>query len=214
MGEREEFYPITKEMKLIATFAAIAAATWNGQNEDSTCGMTLSGDSMVNSTCTISGSSIKAVYAGNGAFITGANTMTGFDDMSGDASVVVFFEQDCSSGDCDNSTCWDAALDCVYNGDATDGVFFMETVNAAASGNLNLQIAGVKDGDVVAFQLNDDAGNGVSLANITSPSGAVSVEESASGSFIVNAGENFGDLLQVSVNAGGVVNLWTSTVSA
>merc|ERR1712060_281724 len=110
MGEREEFYPVTKEMKLIATFAAIAAANWNGQSEESTCGMTLAGASMINSTCTVSGSSIKAMYAGNGAFITGANTMTGFDDISGDASVVVFFNQDCSSGECDNSTCWDATI--------------------------------------------------------------------------------------------------------
>merc|ERR1712060_225687 len=200
MGEREEFYPVTKEMKLIATFAAIAAANWNGQSEESTCGMTLSGASMINSTCTVSGSSIKAMYAGNGAFITGANTMTGFDDISGDASVVVFFNQDCSSGECDNSTCWDATMDCVDNG-------------AASSGNLNLQIAGVSMGDSVQISLVDDNGNGVSLKNITSPSGDVSADESDNGSFSVTAGENFGDLFQVSVNAGGVVNLWLSTVA-
>jgi len=213
MGEREEFYPVTKEMKLIATFAAIAAANWNGQSEESTCGMTLSGASMINSTCTVSGSSIKAMYAGNGAFITGANTMTGFDDISGDASVVVFFNQDCSSGECDNSTCWDATMDCVDNGAASSGKFFMETVNAASAGNLNLQIAGVSMGDSVQISLVDDNGNGVSLKNITSPSGDVSADESDNGSFSVTAGENFGDLFQVSVNAGGVVNLWLSTVA-
>merc|ERR1739848_462655 len=71
------------EMKLIGTLAAVAAAQWNGQSDDSTCGMQLSGASMVNSTFTVSGSSIKSMYAGNGAFITGDNTMTGFEGMSG-----------------------------------------------------------------------------------------------------------------------------------
>merc|ERR1712063_47944 len=109
-----------------------------------TCGMQISGDSMVNSTCTVSGSSIKAVYAGNGAFITGANTFTGFDGISGNADLVVFFNQnENDDGSLDNSTCWDAAVSCVDNGAATAGVFFMETVNAAAAGVINLQIAGV-----------------------------------------------------------------------
>lgn len=195
-------------MKLIAAFAAIAAAEWNGISEDSTCGMTLSGSSMVNATCTISGSSIKSMYAGNGAFITGSNTMTGFDNISGDASVVVFFDQSCVDGDCDNSTCWDAELSCTDSSDSKQtGVYFMETVNAAQSGNLNLQIANVADGDTITINLN------VALTNITSPSGVVSATESVDGSFAVTAGENFGDLLQVSVNAQGVVNLWESSVA-
>merc|ERR1711981_1090186 len=86
--------------------------------------MQIAGDSMINSTCTVSGSSLGSVFAGNGAFITGANTFTGFDGISGNADVVVFFEQDCSSGECDNSTCWDAAVSCTANGQKTDGVFF------------------------------------------------------------------------------------------
>merc|ERR1712088_1185360 len=174
--------------------------------------MQISGDSMVNATCTVSGSSIGSVFAGNGAFITGANTFTGFDGISGNADVVVFFEQDCSSGTCDNSTCWDATINCVYNGVASSGVMFMETVNAANAGMVNLQIAGVSAGDSVAITLNDDAGNLVGLTNITSPGGVVSSDE-ANGSFSVTAGENFGDLLQVSVNADAVVNLFQSTVS-
>merc|ERR1711937_197144 len=189
MGREKNSIQKLKEMKLIGTLAAVAAAQWNGQSDDSTCGMQLSGASMVNSTCTVSGSSIKSMYAGNGAFITGDNTMTGFEGMSGDADVVVFFDQDCSTGECDNSTCWDATLDCVYNGVATDGVFFMETVNAANSGMVNLQIAGVSAGDAVS-------------------------SDEANGSFSVTAGENFGDLLQVSVNADAVIDLFSSTVSA
>jgi len=213
MGREKNSIQKLKEMKLIGTLAAVAAAQWNGQSDDSTCGMQLSGASMVNSTCTVSGSSIKSMYAGNGAFITGDNTMTGFEGMSGDADVVVFFDQDCSTGECDNSTCWDATLDCVYNGVATDGVFFMETVNAANSGMVNLQIAGVSAGDVVAISLTDNKGNAVGLTNITSAGGAVSSDE-ANGSFSVTAGENFGDLLQVSVNADAVIDLFSSTVSA
>jgi len=200
-------------MKLNLALVAAVAAEWNGQSLDSTCGMQIAGDSMVNSTCTISGSSIKAVYAGNGAFITGANTFTGFDGISGDADLVVFFNQnENDDGSLDNSTCWDAAVSCVDNGAATAGVFFMETVNAAAAGVINLQIAGVSANDVVSIELNDDNGNNVALTNITSAGGVVSTDE-ANGAFSVTAGENFGDLLQVSVNAAGVVNLWKSSVS-
>jgi hypothetical protein len=199
-------------MKLNLALVAAVAAEWNGQSADSTCGMQLSGASMVNSTCTVSGTSIKAIYAGNGAFISGANTLTGFDGVSGDADVVVFFDQDCSTGECDNSTCWDAALSCVDNGSAASGVMFMETVNAAQAGIINLQIANVNGGETVTITLNDDAGNSVALTNITSAGGVASAEEAALGSFSVTAGENFGDLLQVSVNAAGVVNLFQSEV--
>jgi hypothetical protein len=200
-------------MKLNLALVAAVAANWNGQSEDSTCGMQLSGGSLVNSTCTVSGSSIKSMYAGNGAFITGANTLTGFDGISGDADVVVFFSQSCDETGCDNSTCWDAEINCVDNGAATPGVFFMETVNAAHAGIVNLQIAGVNALDAVAITLNDDSGNPVGLTNITSSGGSVDAEE-ANGSFVVTAGENFGDLLQVSVNADAVINLFLSTVSA
>merc|ERR1711915_1038327 len=71
-----------KEMKLFATLAALVSANWNGVSEDNSCGMQISGQSMVNSTCTISGNSIAYQFAGNGAFITGANTFTGFDGAS------------------------------------------------------------------------------------------------------------------------------------
>merc|ERR1712100_310042 len=149
-----------KEMKLFATLAALVSAEWNGVSQDNTCGQQIAGDSMVNATCTVSGNgnTMSYVFAGNGAFITGANTFTGFDGISGDADVVVFFEQDCSSGECDNSTCWGATVDCVANGAATAGVFFMETVNdhrGAKGGNVNLQIAGVTAGDTLSLDLVD-----------------------------------------------------------
>merc|ERR1712035_169146 len=168
MGREKNSIHKTKEMKLNLALVAAVAAEWNGQSLDSTCGMQIStGQSMVNSTCTISGSSIKAVYAGNGAFITSGNTFTGFDGVSDEADVVVFFNQ---------------------------------TVNAAAAGVINLQIAGVSSGDVVSIELNDDNGNNVALTNITANGGVASAEE-ANGAFSVTAGDNFGDLLQVSVNA-------------
>ena len=212
--------------------ACVAAAKWNGQYTRQsegltmrmgqplrpesnllTCGMQLSGDSMVNSTCTIVGDNIKAIYAGNGAFITGEQTMTGFEGISGDADLIVFFKQLCDAWGCDNSTCWDASLDCVDNGVASTGVYFMETVSAANAGMINLQIAGVNPGETIAITLNDDFGVPVGLTNITSHGGKVSTEES-SGSFSVTAGKNFGQLLQVTVNTEAVVNLWKSEVSA
>jgi hypothetical protein len=212
-------------MKLFALIS-VAAANWNGQSEDNSCGMQISGDSMVNATCTVSGSSIGSVFAGNGAFITGANTFTGFDGISGNADVVVFFEQDCSSGTCDNSTCWDAAVSCVDNGAASAGVFFMESVNdnrMAKGYNVNLQIAGVSAGDTLSFQLNSDNG-GWACQNITAPFGQVAATPagdnwySDDGAFTVTVGDGpFGDLFQVSVTQQpgetGNLNLWASSVS-
>ena len=199
-------------MKLFALIS-VAAANWNGVSEDNSCGMQIAGASMVNSTCTVSGSSISAIFAGNGAFITSTDTFTGFDGISGNADVVVFFNQDCSSGECDNSTCWDAAVSCVDNGAASQGVYFMETVNdnrGAAGGNYNLQVAGVSVGDVVSFDL-----NGWNAVNITAPFGTVT--SVSPGIFSVSVDSEFGDLFQVSVTDGGntaALNLWESSVSA
>jgi len=204
-------------MKLNLALVAAAAAQWNGQSEDAPCGMQLSGASLVNSTCSITGANIKAIYAGNGAFIAGDGELTGFDGISGNADAIVLFEQTCVDGDCDNSTCWDASISCTDNGEASDKVMFMETVNSAGQngGVINLQIANVNAGDAVSITLNDGSGNGVELANITSAGGVVSTESSNSGTFSVVAGESFGDLLQVSVNVvDGVVDLFQSVVSA
>merc|ERR1712176_1160718 len=222
MGTKEEKVKV-KEIKLFATLAALASAEWNGVDSGNTCGMQISGDSMINSTCTVSGSNIAYMFAGNGAFITGANTVTGFDGISGDADVVVFFEQDCSSGECDNSTCWDAAVKCVSNGAASAGVFFMETVNdhrGAKGGNVNLQIAGVTAGDTLSIDL-----NGFACQNISAPFGTVSATEDAWGNmfsddgvFSVQVGEvPFGDLFQISITQQpgqtSALNLWESSVS-
>jgi len=202
-------------MKLNLALVAAVAAEWNGQSESDTCGMQLSGGSMVNSTCTVSGSNIKSMYAGNGAFIDSNGALTGFDGISGDADVVVFFDQTCDAdGNCDNSTCWDASISCTNNGEATAGYMFMETVNSAGQvGLLNLQIANVDNGDTVTISLVDADGNGVGLANITASGGIASATESATGSFSVTAGDNFGDLLQVSVNTDANVDLFKSTVA-
>merc|ERR1712045_562231 len=211
MGERDNSIQKPKEMKLISALVA-AAAEWNGQSESDTCGMQLSGASMVNSTCTVSGSNIKAMYAGNGAFIDSNGALTGFDGISGDADVVVFFNQDCSTGECDNSACWDASIACVENGAATGGVMFMETVNANQAGMLNLQIANADPNTSYLITLNDNDGNNVGLTNITSNGGDVSATE-ADGSFSITTSDNFGDLLQVSVNTDVAVNLFKSTVA-
>ena len=223
-------------MKLSIGLVAAVAAKWNGvytgpsqsnglmrsggpllaEQNSLTCGMQLSGDSMVNSTCTITSgnlNNIKAIYAGNGAFITSETTFTGFEGLSWNADLIVFFKQDCDEWGCDNSTCWDASLDCVDNGVVSEGVYFMETVSSANAGIINLQIAGVSPDDTIAITLNDDFGVPVGLTNITSHGGTVSTEES-NGSFAITAGENFGKLLQVTVNTDAVVNLWKSTVSA
>merc|ERR1739847_13600 len=223
MGTKEE-KSNNKEMKLFATLAALVSAEWNGVDSDNTCGMQVSGSSMVNATCTIdTGNVASYVFAGNGAFITGANTITGFDGISGDADVVIFYEQDCSSGTCDNSTCWGGSVSCVDNGAASAGVFFMETVNdhrGAKGGNVNLQIAGVSSGDTLAIDL-----NGFACQNITAPFGVVSATADAwgnqysdDGTFSVQVGDGpFGDLFQISITQQpgqtSSLNLWASSVS-
>merc|ERR1712227_747559 len=106
------------------------------------------------------------MYAGNGAFIQSANELTGFDGISGDLDLVVFFDQECDANGCNNATCWDASVSCVDNGAASEQAMFMETVNNAG------QNAGV------TIQLNDGNGNGVQLANITSSGGTVSATDS------------------------------------
>jgi hypothetical protein len=202
-------------MKLSFALAALASAAveWDGQSPNGGCGSQISGDSLVNSTCTVTGNNIKTMYAGNGAFIVSSNQLTGFDGVSGNVDLVVIFEQDCDGGTCDNSTCWEAEVNCVNNGAATEGMMFMETVNAANSGNLNLQIAGVPANTAIAVTLNDANGNGVGLKNITAPGGVVDSDESADGTFTVTSGENFGDLFQISVVTDAVVDLFQSTVA-
>lgn len=209
-------------MKFSALIAAVSA-NWNGVSEDNSCGMQISGDSMVNSTCTISGENIAHVFAGNGALITGPNTFTGYDGMSGNSDVVVFFEQSCTDGDCDNSTCWDAAVSCVDNGAETAGVFFMETVNdhrGAKGGNVNLQISGVSSGDTLSIDL-----AGFACQNISAPFGEVFATQDAWGNqysddgiFSVTVGDGpFGDLFQISITQQpgqtSALNLWASSVS-
>ena len=61
--------------------------------------------------------------------------MTGFEGISGNADLIVFFKQDCDEWGCDNSTCWDDSLDCVDNGVVSEGVYFMETVSSANAGS-------------------------------------------------------------------------------
>merc|ERR1712031_47534 len=191
MGREKNSIHKLKEMKLSFALAALAsAAEWDGQFPNGGCGSQISGESLVNSTCTVTGNNIKTMYAGNGAFIVNSNQLTGFDGVSGNVDLVVIFDQDCDAdaGTCDNSTCWKAEVNCVNNGAATEGMMFMETVNAANSGNLNLQIANVPANTAIAVSLVDANGAGV-----------VDSDESADGTFTVTSGENFGDLFQISV---------------
>jgi len=204
----------------------IADREWEGQNKDNTCGMQISGDSMVNSTCTLTGSNITYAFAGNGAFITGPDTVTGYDDISGHVDMVVFFSQNCQSGECDNSTCWDASVDCVDNGQAVDGTFFMETVNEhrGKKGNFNLQIFGVSTGSLLNIHLKNHNNEGFAVNNITAPFGEITNAsedawgnmKSNDGQFSVQVGnEDFGDLFQISIAqhyTRDTLDLWKSSV--
>jgi len=224
----------TQEEKMKVLSAIIAAAAsdkWDGVSADNTCGMVISTDeSIVNKTCTVSGSSMDYIFAGNGAFINGENSFTGFDGTSSDVNVVVFFAQAENDGVMDNSTCWDASVSCVDNGAAdTSRPLFMENVNDhrnAKNGNYNIQIANVANGDVLTIQLNNNDGDEFAVQNISAPFGVVAATEDAwgnqysdDGSFTVTVGDAvFGQLFQISVvqqpGNTGVLSMWKSSVEA
>merc|ERR1712113_1211718 len=84
MGREKNSIHKLKEMKLSFALAALASAAveWDGQSPNGGCGSQISGDSLVNSTCTVTGNNIKTMYAGNGAFIVDSNQLTGFDGIS------------------------------------------------------------------------------------------------------------------------------------
>merc|ERR1712203_869718 len=212
-------YKQEENMKVLSAIIAAAAsdASWDGVSADNTCGMVISGENFVNKTCTVSGSSIEYIFAGNGAFVNGADSFTGFDGTSSDVNVVVFFSQaEDADGNLDNSTCWDASVSCADSGADYSGPLFMENVNDhrnAKNGNYNIQIANVNNGDEWAAQ------------NIAADFGVVSAETdewgnsySDDGSFTVTVGDAvFGQLFQISVvqqpGNTGVLSMWSSSVS-
>merc|ERR1711920_4164 len=201
-------YKQEENMKVLSAIIAAAAASdasWDGVSADNTCDMVISGENFVNKTCTVSGSSIEYVFAGNGAFVNGANTFTGFDGTSSDVNVVVFFSQaEDADGNLDNSTCWDASVSCADSGADYSGPLFMENVND---------------------HRNAKNGNGWGAQNITADFGTVSATDDAwgnqysdDGSFTVTVGDAvFGQLFQISVvqqpGNTGVLSMWSSSVS-
>jgi len=220
-------------MKVLSAIIAAAAASdsWDGVSADNTCGMVISGENFVNKTCTVSGSSIEHIFAGNGAFINGEKSFTGYDGTSSDVNVVVFFSQaEDTDGNLDNSTCWDASVNCVDLGGADNSApYFMENVNDhrnAKNGNYNIQIANVNNGDVLSIQLNDNSGAGFAVQNISADFGVVGATEdswgnqySDDGSFTVTVGDAvFGQLFQISVvqqpGQTSVMSMWQSEVPA
>merc|ERR1711920_1052648 len=209
-------YKQEENMKVLSAIIAAAAASdasWDGVSADNTCGMVISGENFVNKTCTVSGSSIEYIFAGNGAFV----------------NVVVFFSQaEDADGNLDNSTCWDASVSCADSGADYSGPLFMENVNDhrnAKNGNYNIQIANVNNGDVLTIQLNNNDGEEWAAQNITADFGVVSAETdewgnsySDDGSFTVTVGDAvFGQLFQISVvqqpGNTGVLSMWSSSVS-
>merc|ERR1711970_1158836 len=209
-----------ENMKVLSAIIAAAAASdaaWDGVSTDNTCGMVISGDNFVNKTCTVSGSSIEYIFAGN-------------DGTSSDVNVVVFFSQaEDADGNLDNSTRWDASVSCADSGADYNGPYFMENVNDhrnAKNGNYNIQIANVNNGDVLSIQLNDNDGNAWSSQNITADFGTVAAETdewgnsySDDGSFTVTVGDAvFGQLFQISVvqqpGNTGVLSMWSSSVTS
>ena len=222
-------------MKVLSAIVAAASASvtteWPGVSVDNSCGsLWESEESIVNKTCTISAPNAQYQFAGNGAFVTGANTFTGYDGTSSSVNVVVFYNQaEDADGNLDNSTCWDINVSCVDNGAASAGLFFMENVNDhrnAKNGNYNIQIAGVQNGQTLSIQLNDNDGNSYAVQNISADFGVVSAQDDAwgnqysdTGAFTieVDAEQPFGQLFQISVvqqpGNTGVLSMWSSAVS-
>jgi len=215
----------------IVVFATSSSAqevkeTWPGIAEDNTCGMEISQNvDFVNHTCTVTGSNIKHVYAGSGAFITGPNTFTGYDGISGLVHVVVFFSQTCQSGKCDSSTCYNASVSCLDEG-GVEGTFFLDNVmdQHAKNGNYNLQISGVSTGSTLNIHLKNENSEGVGVQNITATDGEIfNATEDAWGNLYSDNGqfsvqvdnEDFGQLFQISVvrkSEKSLPSMWKSSV--
>merc|ERR1712003_84954 len=217
----------SQEMKLISAIVAAATAQtmvqtgqWNGVDESNTCGSTWewqdadgNGVSVVNATCSwTSNSQITYAYADSGAFVAGANAVTGLPSGSaGSASLRFFFAQTCVNGTCDNSTCWDVTPDCQANpnNEALPGLSIQENVNdhRGSQDSWNLQVAGVSAGDVITL----DFQGGNDVTNLTTDFGTVSGSGNSWAVSVQN--EPFGDLLQLKVEANVVPDLFATTVA-
>jgi|ERR1711953_20580 len=221
--DRKQKYHTLKEMKLISAIVATATAAvvqtgqWNGVDNDNTCGATYewqdaNGDvlSLVNATCSWqSNSAITYAYVDNGGFVASNNAVTGL-AQSGDAALRFFFAQSCVNGTCDNSTCWDITIDCQANPNnvALPGLYIQENINdhRGDNDNWNLQVAGVNQGDVISF----DFGGSNDVYNLTTDFGAVSGSGNTWAVSVQDA--PFGELLQLTVYANEVVDLFSTTV--
>lgn len=154
---------------------------WPGQSLTDPCGSLVEIDeSLVNRTCTITYNfgaiipDVFRVYVGGGAFIVpdtnGRRVLTGYDGISTESRVdVLIFWTMTEDGNRNllNDTCGDAAfldLECLstIDGNAMQGVYFMETVNdyrMAKGSTYSFQIAGVTVGQTINIQLQDALGN-------------------------------------------------------
>jgi hypothetical protein len=210
-----------------------------------TCGSHFKAEAqgVVNGSCTVDfgGSSPKYVFLGNGAFITGSHTFTGYDGVTGDdVDLVVFWEQSLDAeGEPDNSTCGSVetmSVNCVDNGSPiNDGPYFMETTNdhrGAKEANWNIQIypAGQTD---LALNLVDRFGDAVGVQNMSCDGWTISEDtvivddgglHNDDGSWTISqnleenvAGGSGGDIVQCSVTQQPgqkeVIDFWQSTVA-
>ena len=175
-------------MKLIsliigAAFAETIDIFDGSANEDGSynhCGEThdLNETSFVNHTCQFTGNLANIAYkfAGNGAFITGPNSFTGYENPSSTINYQIFYTmlQGEDENDLDNSTCWNVALNCEPTG-YVPGVYFMETANdhRGVKNQINLQISGVAAGDTLTIELYDFDGEAYNFKNVTADFGTI-----------------------------------------
>merc|ERR1711953_460629 len=203
--DRKQKYHTLKEMKLISAIVATATAAvvqtgqWNGVDNDNTCGATYEWQDA-------NGDVLSLV---NGGFVASNNAVTGL-AQSGDAALRFFFAQSCVNGTCDNTTCWDITIDCQANPNnvALPGLYIQENINdhRGDNDNWNLQVAGVNQGDVISF----DFGGSNDVYNLTTDFGAVSGSGNTWAVSVQDA--PFGELLQLTVYANEVVDLFSTTV--
>merc|ERR1711881_699605 len=181
---------LIETMKLFALIAAVSAE-WNGVSTSNTCGMQIAGDNFVNKTCTVSGSSLSYVFAGNGAFITGANTFTGYDGVSGAVDVVVFNDHRGAKG----------------------GNYNLQISGVSHGDTITIQLNGADGNGWGAQNISAPFGTVAASAD------AWSNQFSDDGSFSVTVDQHdpFGDLFQISVTQQpgntAALDLWASSVS-
>jgi len=199
------------------------------------CGLQydLAGESLINSTCTVTANGANLAF-GNGAFVNGPASVTGFDGVSGSVSVIATWDtafdeawvaanSNATTGELiiTNTTefnqedCFTTGLNkfievsCVDNGAPFGSAALMFTNNSPNAEN-NFAIANYgAEGDVLTVSLNV----GCDVDSVSSPMGIVTPGSDIDCSFSIEVTDDAPQLLYFQATTTEVVDFFVATVA-